>query len=414
MRYSRRTFVKGGLGAMVLGALPAHKVLAAGPTTTWFLERPFYGQFGASRQWTANAIPLTGRNTKYATKRAIALARAFFTSPSNSNARLVLRFPAGRYVFGSENESGRAIQLNNFFPGTTGRLVIRGASQHDTTFVVANNQNQNQNVQWGIDIRNSARISFRDFHITVDKPTVTQGEVYRSGNNFVDLKIEPQHLDPTQIPDNIRDAGRYLRRYWNRNNPTVDQGFEQIAWTNTWRTRDAERVFRFRTRKTPAVSVGNLIGVKAKSGGELYRVIDCQDIGFHSIKFTRKTRGLFLRCERTTLTGLVMQREWINGAPACLASPGGGPQFHSRQGGIVNPADCNFNDRFGTGVRILNCSFDGTGDDSIGLFEQRSPFISGCTFKDSFARGIFAHRCENVRQQNNRIVRAPTKFENPC
>ena len=103
----------------------------------------------------------------------------------------------------------------------------------------------------------------------------------------------------------------------------------------------------------------------------------------------------------------------VNGRPACLASPGGGPQFHGRQGGLVSPSECA-NGVLVSGTRIIESTIVGTGDDCIGLFEQNAPYVGGCTLQDSFARGIFSHRCNVVRQSGNRVVRAPYVFEDPC
>ncbi len=420
MTITRRSLIAGATAAAALSAFPINQSLASSHVV-WYLERPDYGHPG--NNFTAGAMRLTSANAKDATKDAIERARMFFES--NTNTVLFLRYPAGRFVFGNPGTaSGYAILVRNIRP-TGGRLVFLGAGIDRTTFVISNNQGKRfEESQWGIYLFRSERISFRQIHVTVPQRTVTQGRVVDQHLNdnprTILLDIDPGHENPRRLlrAGNPNGAGRYLRRYWNRDDPRIDTHFKQVGWSDIQYVRASSQanspgVFRFILNSASGLGLNNnnLVGIKGKAGGDPYRAFECHGVEFESMRFTRKTRGLFLRCGQVRLSNIVMPRQYVNGKPACLASPDGGPQFHERNGGVVDRDECTR--RFGVNVVIENCNFLGTGDDCIGLFEQRDTLVRNCYMRDSFGRGLYMHRCDEVMYPGLRAERAELLHENP-
>ena len=129
-----------------------------------------------------------------------------------------------------------------------------------------------------------------------------------------------------------------------------------------------------------------------------------------SIKLTRKTRGVFLRCPNTWVVDVYGGPLWVNGKRSRMASPGGGPQFHARHAGYIEYNEDGSEKDLGyegdiPGTVVENCVFVCTGDDCIGVFEQTSPIVRNCRFFDSFARSIYDYRCTDIIREDNREFR---------
>ena len=390
----------------------------ANETVVWNVPREF--------DMLSKSNPEGTLSPKTATADAIEAAREFFEDEANTNKRLVLFYPPGRYIFGDDLEGGNAINIKGFRPGNRGRLVIRGANQFDTTFVVNHNQNVTEDIntpaQGGIRVDTSERIIFSHFHLTVAQQTVSQGTVVAIGGHngtaeWIDMKIDDGYVDPvTLATDQAVNGGRYLRRYdvtTDELRPRVDKSINQVLWTHVVaRGNGIYRFFHPRRSNTPAgtpnhgLEVDDKIAVKCKHGRDPYRFTDCDRIRFSSIRMTRKTRGLFLRCPNTYVGDIYGHPEWINGKRSRLASPGGGPQFHARFGGFIYADAEGRSISSGyegdvPGLFIENCIFVNTGDDCLGLFEQASPIIINCRFFNSFARSIFDYRCTDLLRELN-------------
>lgn len=398
-------------------------------------------------------------DAKPATDQAIADARIFFQSPSNAAATLTLRYPPGTIVFKDPNPSGAqftttnkiftAIPVANFTPGTSGRLVIQGCGQANTTLLIEGNWRNTEYTdssgvlhysrgpQRAFWITNSQRITLKNFELKSSHLTVTQGSVVGVGPGYLNLRIHSGFPRPdTQAGPNgpgllagychTAGGGLFLRRYTtSTTNPFIDTTTEQIAWESVSEMAtpgDFHFVLSL-PNYTPPYLVNEVIGIKIKHGVDIYRFQECSDLRFEDLRLTGKTRGLFLQCENTYVggpnAGLRVDRPIVGGRTACLSSPEGGPQFSATVGGLQTTPPTPLT----SGLVVDNCRIIGTGDDCIALFLQQNFVVKNNYVRDSFARGLLFSDCPNVPSDtalqdpnglNNTALRAPIlRITNP-
>jgi|GEM_PF-5847998 len=347
-------------------------------------------------------------NVKKVTGDAIAQATRILEDPFVApNTTVVIKFPAGTFRFYRNAHSPlAAIYINDLKPRNNGALVIRGAGRNSTTFVIMQNQDQtNRNhlsndrnhskSQYGILCTNSRGITFEHLHLTVAQNTVSQGTVrwISRDRRQIHVEIDAGYALPTRLmADRQNNHGRWLRRYSDNGtgNPPIDVRFDHEEWTAAYEVAGLRRV-RIDLVDSTRLNVNDRIGIKAKHGKDLYQFTDCNNMVMQHLGMSKKARGRFLRCRNVRIDRLVVGRQWVDGKPSFVATPGGGPQFHARQGGLVR-------DNISTisripGPVIKDCVFIGLGDDPIGIFEQRGSLIYDNVIVDSFGRGIFSHYC---------------------
>ena len=92
---------------------------------------------------------------------------------------------------------------------------------------------------------------------------------------------------------------------------------------------------------------------------------------------------------------MIVRSPPVNGRTPCMATYAGGPQISGQD----SPTGM-------TNVTVLRHYAEGTGDDSLALFDVVNAIVAGCYIRDSFARGILLVNT-TARLTNNTLVRCP-------
>jgi len=339
--------------------------------------------------------------------QAITDAKAFLGA--NPDATYLITIPAGTFTV------AKTINVSNIGSRNgKGRLIVQGAGKDQTTLV----SNPDQT---GIQGRDTYHVSFIGIHFTLPNYTVSQGHVVSVAPGQVVIDIQKGFPSPNTImadrwvdcyEQNHADAKsrcgpmrRYMRKYQDsRTDPhMVEENNKQLAWflTSPEAGVDGRWKFTLSNQSTTApYAPGDLVGLKSKSLANTYFFCGGSDFEFKDIRWTHRSRGKF-RCgfDHVTISGTeILRGPPVNGQVPALSSPGGGPQIG--------------HDGEATGHNLVeNNRFVGTGDDSIGLFDNDgTTVVRNNQIYDSFARGILLKNSPSVQLEGNAVARSPVTY----
>jgi hypothetical protein len=338
--------------------------------------------------------------------RQLLVARNLFENSGKRDTTVVLKFAKGVFDF-SKDGHGQTIycdppgscggipvlDLSDIEPGSNGRLLLLGAGPNQTQFIVGPDQIQFLG-------RQSRRITIAGINLRQDRLEASQGiQVSTSVRtpdgtpNWVGIDIFPGFPQMQPYPLGLWTSetgpggGHYLRRYLEHPSCTIDAAMRQYSYREVFHDPGIPDRWWFHLERENPFNPdgGNLIGIKAKSGaGQAYVFSASNDIIFDDVRWTRRSRGVFLHgtINVQIFDSQIVPDPPILGVPVCMASSGGGPQF-----GLPDdpPTWGNVIDNF-TAVN--------TGDDSIAIFNGHGPSgqagfsIHGVAIRSSFARSI--------------------------
>ena len=325
-------------------------------------------------------------------RKAVATAKELFKK--NPRQIIVIDIPRGTYDLSSA--PGSPINVSDVKPGTGGWLIFRGVGPSQTTLTFS------KTAVW-IFGNDSHRVAFQGIRMVSDKPTVSQGHVVSCGKGKLVLDIQDGFATPGEIfcPGVDRN---WMKQYTDsRTDPHMIQDAvvpvnQQVRWATTTQLAGGRWQMNLTNpNQVPSYKIGALIGIKAKQTGHTYLFFGSSDITFDNVEWRGKSRGMFSRgTSKITFSNCKVRRgEPINGQTPCLSTPDGGPQIG--QPNDVAPT---------TGIRVENCYFEATGDDSIALFKGTGT-IRNNVVKDSFCRGILLYQSPGASLENNTVIRCP-------
>lgn len=319
---------------------------------------------------------------------------------TNRGATYTIRLPAGRFDLsgGDSADENASINVSNIV-ACPGQLVIAGAGMDRTTLV-------RDDEVIGIFGRGTGCVTFSDVAFTQHKVEMSQGTVVSADAQQVTLDIPTGFPTPDQLlprrPEmrNGREVvRRYLRKYvMTPNGPEIVSDQPQVRWIDGQRTSGGANRWTLRLARRangPTFRRGDLVGIKAKSGGQAYRFLGSDHITFERVRWWLDSRGVFRNTNNVTVENSVIDRPPpINGVPFLLSTSGGGPQ-------VGHPGD-----QMTSGHLIQNNRFVGTGDDGI-LLANGTGTVRNNRVTDSFARGIIVVASPNAVIESNVLTRAP-------
>lgn len=338
--------------------------------------------------------------------KVIEKARTFFDK--FPEATLVIRIEAGTYKIGGDPTKLAIDLTKGFTPGTTGRLIFRGAGMNKTKLVFTNPG------RFYLKGEKIYRIEFRDIHFARPFRTATQGTVVRVNKGSIDVRLHKGFPSPIKI-FHTGGAGRYLRRYTNsKTDPQIIlDNNEQIPFGKPNRElkkpeRLYGRVYRIFLNNENLVlkhyKKGEYVGIKSRNSGNAFWFLRGKNLTFRNVKWTGSTRGLVRGgFDNLKIINCRLERgEPINGQVPCLASSTGGIQ-------VNQPGD---GESTGTIINRFYC--DSPGDDCLAFFNVNGAKVYNSVFKNSFARGVLLTKeAKDVCFANSELINNPIKTGNP-
>ncbi len=358
----------------------------------------------AAFQQSDRAPAPQGRQLRTVTQESLAAAiteakAAMARAPGSS---YTIALPAGRFdISGTPRGGGSAsIDLSriNACPGT---LTITGEGKDQTTIIT-------DDALVGIMGRRTSCVTIADLTMSRRKIEATQGKIVALARESVTLEIPRGFPEPTSLLSDVREEfsdGREVNRRWLRRfvdapgGPQIDVAQPQVNWLSAAKVPGGTNRWRFAipvTGAMPRFRVGDLIGVKSKSGRDAYRFTDGEKITFRSVRWMMETRGIFHRVDQVTIRNCsIAPPPPINGVRFAMASSSGGPQI----GHPLQTAPTR-------GHVVVGNDFRATGDDAL-MFAHASGIVENNYLADTFALGIRIYESPGLRVGRNTAVRAP-------
>ena len=371
-----------------------------------------------------------------------ALADATAWINQNPGGTAVISFGSGSYEFVCPTNAGgnaSAIDLSNINPGTdangvTGRLIITGqgnlganathlgftdiSTASDLTTTTGTTTDISE-LEFGGS--NFSHVTITQLHlqriITNNDGTnrgVTQGTVVNVGANDVQIDIPAGFpVPPVLWLYDPHHAGHYMRAYDYVNGvPQLDpastntqQHWASATYVGNTVTPVDTQLWEFDGMPdNPPYTTGQIVGIKAVHGSGSARFIGFNDLVIDHIRFTDEGHMQFedgsTPSDNLTVSNCQTDRgDEIAGTIPCLATDGGGFQFHVT----------------GSNVNTTNCTSTGQGDDAIAYFYTLGGYVTNNILTDDFARGInIEPTCPHINDGNtpeiitysNQIIRS--------
>ena len=312
-------------------------------------------------------------------------------------------------------------------PITSNQFILRGYGGNNTTLILPLHEDHSLDVM-GIQAFNVTNIKIEKLGITYKNQTVTQGRVLSANLEQVVLELEPGFANPASMTDLVMfpDQGRYMRRYRYAFNAergihycriipdAVKDGiveWSQVPWgkpglpnlgiiVDPANPRIVTIPFTSTRREVP-YSPGDIVGIKAKQGRDVYRFSNSAFTTLDSVLFKKKSRGMFAMANRggvpigplhvTVNNSRIIREAPIGGIEPCLSTPDGGPQI-------------GFPGAPGEGHVITNNFIQGSGDDSVALFDAANSYVGNNRIYDSFGRSVlFVFTAYNKSMATNNL-----------
>lgn len=295
------------------------------------------------------------------------------------NDTVVVKIAAGTYTIGDAIE----IDSINMNASKMGRLIFQGAGKDSTNLVFNVGINS-------ITVKKTKRIEFKDFHITRNSPTATQGTLVSTGKGYMIVDISPGFPTPLEIY--TQTGGKYLSRYTNSaTNPVrvrdtvTNEYYPHIAWGRTnvayvpqLISGDRWKIFVAQGTVYPDQAPyyfqpGDYVSVLSKFDGNAFFVTGgVYDITFENIKLTHSTRIVTRgSTNKIKYKGCsILNGDPINGQTPCISASLGGVQVNQYGDPIVDD------------VVIEDYYAERTGDDPFALYS-----VTGAKLKNIEIRG---------------------------
>jgi hypothetical protein len=421
------------LSLMLASALLASPAAAAGfePART----ACSYDQSRAVH-WDVAAKWGSGRVSLAALKAGVAAANAFWADPANADTNVVLEIRAGDWKIGGDGGPGILLDgLNAARPGARGWLVIAGHGMRDTTLDFTDI------AQRGFFGRDVNRLHVCNLHLTRPIQTVSQGRVVgflqrarwspgdpagklfgaetladpgaldTSGaqTRFLVVRIDPGFPGLDAIYNPASGQGRYVRKYRYRNGrpEIVEEDNRQSAWVQKARLANGDWVIGLK-RNGAHYAVGDTVAIKSKKAADAVWFAIGGHVTFENIRLTRASRMLFRHgLDHIRIANVSIERVPLaDGRIPFLSTAEGGPQLGQPNDGPIGD------------VTVENFRAEGTGDDSIALFDVAGSdraLIANVAIADSFGRGIYVDRTTtNICFRAAQLDRNPLLLDNPA
>lgn len=319
----------------------------------------------------------------------------------------IIAIPAGDYVISPPPDSNHCLNVEGL------RCIRFQGEGMDRTRLVFESRKVGKKRYQYIQGGGFVDLAFADLELTSSALSATQGtfigfEKATRRTGWLTIDIDPGYPSIGAVydredlgdEDGERVFGRYLREYSLAGERAQDH--DQVPWCKGASSPDPEhlggRRWRIWTRSNLPFQPSAHLAVKSKHGGGAYMLGNGDGLTFERVRWRRSTRGAIINCVNVRFSDWRCEPdESYAGTRPVLASSGGGPQIHARNGFEVR------------GVRIERGYCKATGDDGCALFGVAEAVVEHNYFEDCFAGGLCTYG-SNVVDIGNENVRCARKL----